>query len=194
MCLVADEELFLASSAFFTSSIAFGDDGDFDEAGHVLVDLDVHLVLAGGLDWLLQLDAVAVDADLGLLFDGLGDVDGSDRAEGFTIGTRGEGHLELEALDLTSGLLGFSVLFSFALGADLLQLIHMAEIALGSFEGFALGDEEVAGETTLHRDDVGFCPETGDLFFEDNLSIGHDDVPPTSEGRRCYMDDSPCQT
>jgi hypothetical protein len=52
----------------------------------------------------------------------------------------------------------------------------MPEIGAGCLVGFALWDQEIAGVSGADFDNIGFGTEALNLFFEDDLCVGHNRV------------------
>ncbi len=129
---------------------------------------------ASAFDGLVELDGVTVEVDAGVVFDGFGNIDGGDRAEGLACLSGGEGELDFQLLESRSDLLSFGDFIGFTLGANFLEVFDLTKVAFGSFIGLAAGDQEVARETATDFNHIGFGAEVFDLFFEDDLNGRHD--------------------
>src|ERR1700677_3481202 len=144
--------------------LLFGDDGDRE--GHVDVGMQVqlHLVLAGGSDRTVRHANLAARHWVTRLDGGLVDVGGADRAEQLALGARFGLELELEVLELRGASLcggELGVRLRLELGALRLEL---RDVGGGSHRCFAGRHEEVPGVARLDLDAIADLTEVRDLL------------------------------
>lgn len=167
-CMKHEHQRKLAFFRFFSSLYRDGEDG-----GHLRVQADAHIALAGFLDRLFKVDGVTIDDDP-IGFELLVDVDAGHRTEGLAALTGGQGELRRKFGNLGRDLLEGSDLFGFAAGAGSLEGLDMAKVRAACLVGLALGNEEVPGVTSAYFDDICFGTKAFDFFFENDLCVGHE--------------------
>ena len=147
-------------------------DRDGERSSDVSVELDLYVSLAGGLDWLVELDRGAVYFDAFVL-ESLLNIDGSDGTESLAIFANVQSELRLEASDLACKVLSDGELSGFTLYAARLEVFDLAEVALGCLVGFSRRDKEIAGKASFHFYNISFSAEVVDFFAEDNFCECH---------------------
>ena len=104
-----------------------GLDRDGEDGGHLRVQADAHIALAGFLDRLFEVDGVTIDNDA-VGFELLVDIDAGHRTEGFAALTGGQGELRGKFGNLGRDLLEGQDLIGFAAGAGSLEGLDMAKV------------------------------------------------------------------
>lgn len=159
--------------AAFALGVGLSRNNEFERGFDIGVELHGDFEFTGALDRFLQHDVVAVHGEFGLIEQGLGEVGGGDRAEGLAALAGGDLEVDGGFAERGGGFLGSGDFGSLAGGAFGLEGVGPVQVAFGRFQGQALGQEVIAGESAADFDEVGFGAEPGDFFGENDLDAGH---------------------
>ena len=113
----------------------------------VAVQRDGHLVLAGRLDGVAQLDAATIDVDVRRGLDGIGDHLSGNGTEQLTLFAHLGFDLDERAVERFLDLAGVGKAVLFALGDVVLALLELLQVALRSEDGNLLREQVVVGKT-----------------------------------------------
>ncbi len=136
------------------------------------VQLDLHLVLAEGLDRLAKVDAALLDRDAGSR-ELVVEIIRGDRTEELAALARLDGDGDAGLLELLGQDLSAVEFFGFAEGAGLLEGVDLLAVGDGQRNRHALGQEEIAGVTGADFDLVAFGTKAVDRFEEENFVVSH---------------------
>src|SRR4051812_29318774 len=153
-------------------------EGEFD--ADLGVQLDLHLVLAEGLDWLAEMDAALLDVDAGGGELGM-DVVRRDGAEQLATLACLHGDGDAGLLDLLAERLRAVELLGFAETAGLLEGFDVLAVGLRERNGHALGQEIIARVAGADFDLVAFGAKAVDRFEEENFAVSHGECRPAAE-------------
>ena len=133
-------------------------------------------MLAGGLDRMLEHDAMTIDLVAELVFEPFDEIlrgDGTESFAGFA-GFEREG--DLQFADAAGQIFRFVQFARFAFGAFRLQIVELPHGARRDFVGFAVRQKKIARITAADFDDISLGAKAGDVFGQNNLSGRHEQI------------------
>ncbi len=138
--------------------------------GHVLNQTDGHLVLAQGLDGLVEREFAAVDGEALALEFGR-DFARGNRAEELIVLAGAPGQGDDHLVELGGELLRIRLVLLVAADGGGLHLLNDGLVRLVGFDGELLGQQEIAPVSFGDLDHVAARAQLGHVFFQDDFHV-----------------------